>query len=85
MNIALIGSGGREHALCKKMYESKLSKNIICIPGNAGTAQIATNINVNFLDFTKLLETLKLYKIKLVHTKAPIVKNQSQRTESMLL
>ncbi len=66
MNIALIGSGGREHALCKKMYESKLSKNIICIPGNAGTAQIATNINVNFLDFTKLLETLKLYKIKLV-------------------
>ena len=64
MNIALIGSGGREHALCKKMYESKLSKNIICIPGNAGTAQIATNINVNFLDFTKLLATLKLYKIK---------------------
>ena len=32
MNIALIGSGGREHALCQKIYESKLSKNIICIP-----------------------------------------------------
>ncbi len=66
MNIALIGSGGREHALCEKMRESKLSKNIICIPGNAGTAEIATNINVNFLDFAKLLKTLKFYKIKLV-------------------
>ena len=66
MNIALIGSGGREHALCKKIHESKLSKNIICIPGNAGTAQIATNINVNFLNFAKLLKTLNEYKISLV-------------------
>ena len=41
MNIALIGSGGREHALCQKIHESKLSKKIICIPGNAGTAKIA--------------------------------------------
>ena len=31
MNIALIGSGGREHALCQKIHESTLSKNIICI------------------------------------------------------
>ena len=31
MNIALIGSGGREHVLCEKIYESKLSKNIVCI------------------------------------------------------
>ena len=44
MNIALIGSGGREHALCQKIHESKLSKKIICIPGNAGTAKIAKNI-----------------------------------------
>ena len=41
MNIALIGSGGREHALCQKISESKLSNNIICIPGNAGTSKIA--------------------------------------------
>ena len=59
MNIALIGSGGREHALCQKIYESKLTKKIICIPGNAGTSKIAQNININFLDFNKLLKELK--------------------------
>ena len=32
MNIALIGSGGREHAICQKIYESPLTKNIYCIP-----------------------------------------------------
>ena len=47
MNIAVIGSGGREHALCQKIFESKLTKNIICIPGNAGTSQIAKNIDIN--------------------------------------
>ena len=66
MNIALIGSGGREHALCQKIYQSKLSKNIICIPGNAGTSTIAKNININFLDFKNLLRTIKSNKIDLV-------------------
>ena len=47
MNIGLIGSGGREHALCKKIYESKIVKKIICFPGNTGTAKLGTNINVN--------------------------------------
>ena len=66
MNIALIGSGGREHVLCQKIYESKLSKNIICIPGNAGTAEIAKNIDLDFLNFKKLLKTIKSHKIDLV-------------------
>jgi len=66
MNIALIGSGGREHALCQKIHESKLSKSIICIPGNAGTAKIAKNINLDFLDFKKLLKIIKSNKINLV-------------------
>ena len=66
MNIALIGSGGREHALCQKIYESNLSNNIICIPGNAGTAKISKNIDIDFLDFNKLLKILKLNKIDLV-------------------
>ena len=66
MNIALIGSGGREHALCEKIHESKLSKNIICIPGNAGTAKIAKNINLDFLNFKKLLKVLKSHNIDLV-------------------
>ena len=66
MNIALIGSGGREHALCQKIYESRFCKKIICIPGNAGTSKIAINININFLNFKNLLKVLKYYKINLV-------------------
>ena len=66
MNIALIGSGGREHALCQKIYESKLSKKIVCIPVNAGTEKIAKNIDLDFLNFKKLLKTIKYHKIDLV-------------------
>ncbi len=66
MNIALLGNGGREHSLCQKIYDSKLSKNIICIPGNAGTSKIAKNINIDLLDFKKLLKVIKFYKIDLV-------------------
>ena len=66
MNIALIGSGGREHVLCQKIYESKITKKIICIPGNAGTAKIAKNININFLDFKELLKIIRLNHIDLV-------------------
>ena len=66
MNIGLIGSGGREHALCKKIFESKNSKNIFCFPGNAGTAKYATNIEVNINNFKEILEFIKFYKIKLV-------------------
>ena len=66
MNIALIGSGGREHSICQKLRDSKLTKEIYCIPGNAGTADIASNLNINFLNFKKLLEVIKFYKIDLV-------------------
>ena len=66
MNIGLIGSGGREHALCKKIHASKLVKKIICFPGNSGTSQLATNVEVNILDFKKILQLVKFYKIDLV-------------------
>ena len=66
MNIGLIGSGGREHALCKKLYESEITKEIFCFPGNAGTAQLAKNIDVNILDFKKILQLIKFYHIDFV-------------------
>ncbi len=66
MNIGLIGSGGREHALCRKLFESKICKEIICFPGNAGTANLAKNIEVDILNFNKLLKLIKLHKIDLV-------------------
>ncbi len=66
MNIALIGSGGREHALCNKINESKLVDKIVCFPGNAGTASMATNVEVDILNFKKILRLIKLHKIDLV-------------------
>ena len=66
MNIALIGSGGREDALCRKLKDSKNINRIFCVPGNAGTAKIATNLDINFLDFKLLLKTLKNFDIKMV-------------------
>ena len=51
MNIALIGSGGREHALCKKLKENSKINKIVCIPGNAGTSKLAINLNIDFLNF----------------------------------
>ena len=66
MNIALIGSGGREHALCQKIYESDEINKIFCIPGNAGTSQIAHNISIDILDFNKVLKIVKFFKINLV-------------------
>ena len=66
MNIALIGSGGREHALCKKLLESSKINRIFCIPGNAGTSQIAKNLVFNFLDFKLLLKNIKKFRIDLV-------------------
>lgn len=45
MNILLLGSGGREHALAWKMAQSPLVKTLFCAPGNAGIAQVATCVN----------------------------------------
>jgi len=66
MNIALIGSGGREHALCQKIYDSNIVNRIYCIPGNAGTFSLAKNLNINFLNFNELLTAIKFYNIDLV-------------------
>ncbi len=51
MNILLLGSGGREHALAWKITQSKLLDNLFIAPGNAGTASLGTNINLILNDF----------------------------------
>ena len=66
MNIGLIGSGGREHALCKKISESKLVDKIICFPGNAGTSELAKNVELDILNFKQVLNSIKLHKVDLV-------------------
>ena len=58
MKVGIIGSGGREHALCMSLKKSEKISKIYCIPGNAGTNFIAENIDLNLNDF----ELIKRYR-----------------------
>ena len=66
MNLAVIGSGGREHAICYKLKQSSKIKKLFCIPGNAGTQKIAQNIQEDISNFDKLYQVIKKNKIDLV-------------------
>jgi len=66
MNLAVLGSGGREHAICYKLKQSSRVKKLFCIPGNAGTQKIALNINEDISNFNKLYKVIKKNKIDLV-------------------
>ena len=66
MNLAVIGSGGREHAICYKLKQSPKVKKLICIPGNAGTQKIAENINEDITNFKVLYQIIKKRKIDIV-------------------
>ena len=66
MNLAIIGSGGREHAICYKLKHSTKIKKLVCIPGNAGTKKIAENINVDVSNFDALYKIIKKHDIDLV-------------------
>jgi len=58
MNLAVIGSGGREHAICYKLHQSKKLKKLVCIPGNAGTEKIAENIDEDLKNFEAIYRPL---------------------------
>ena len=66
MNLAVLGSGGREHAICYKLKQSSKIKKLFCIPGNAGTKKIAQNIKEDISNFEKLYQVIKDNKIDLV-------------------
>ena len=66
MKIAIIGSGGREHAITYSISKSKKIKKIYCIPGNAGTEEIAENINLDINNFENIRDFLIENKIELV-------------------
>ena len=66
MKVAIIGSGGREHSICYKLKQSKNLKKLVCIPGNAGTAQICENLNVDISNFNHLYDELKKNEIDIV-------------------
>lgn len=66
MNILLLGSGGREHALAKSLYESPKNKKIFCAPGNPGIEDFAELINININYNEEVLDVCVSKKIELV-------------------
>ena len=59
MKVLVIGGGGREHAICWKLSQSRSVDKVYCCPGNAGIAQIAECISINQNDFPSLLDFVK--------------------------
>ncbi len=66
MIVGIIGSGGREHAICTMLKNSKKVSQLYCFPGNAGTSKIAKNIDLEVDDFEKLKNFILEKKIELV-------------------
>ncbi len=75
MKVLIIGSGGREHALAWKVAQSGRVDKIFVAPGNAGTAQIAENVNIQPLEFSKLAALINKERIDMmiVGPEAPLV------------
>lgn len=74
MNVLVIGSGGREHAICKKVSESPLVEKIYCAPGNGGIAEVAEIVPIHETDFLSLISFAKERHIDLtiVGPEAPL-------------
>tara|TARA_B100000029_G_C17567502_1_gene955550 strand:- start:1121 stop:2386 length:1266 start_codon:yes stop_codon:yes gene_type:complete len=66
MKVGIIGSGGREHALCYEIKKSKKVEKIYCIPGNAGTHYISENINLDISNFALLKKFINENKIDII-------------------
>ena len=66
MKVGIIGSGGREHAICESLKNSKKIDKLFCFPGNAGTANIAENIDININNFDSLKNFIFNNKIDLI-------------------
>ena len=64
MNLAVIGSGGREHAICYKLKQSSKIKKLFCIPGNAGTQKIAQNIKEAYPELILKDSTTDMLQLK---------------------
>ena len=66
MKVGIIGSGGREHAICQSLKNSSKINKIYCFPGNAGTQEIAENINIDLEKFENLKNFIFENKIDLI-------------------
>ena len=66
MHVLLIGSGGRENAIANALVKSELLSKLYCSPGNPGTENIATNINIPLENHREILNLCRTYLINLV-------------------
>ena len=66
MKVVIIGSGGREHAICENLKNSSKIDKVFCIPGNAGTEEIAENINIELSNFENIKNFILEREIDLV-------------------
>jgi len=66
MNILILGSGGREHAMAHKIAQSKLCRHLIVAPGNSGTSKLATNVDIDINDFENIKSLVIKEEINLV-------------------
>lgn len=66
MNILILGSGGREHTFAYKISQSPLCDQLFVAPGNAGTAQIATNVAIGVTDFEAIKKLVQEHAIEMV-------------------
>jgi phosphoribosylamine--glycine ligase len=66
MKVGIIGSGGREHAICQSIKKSNKIEKIFCFPGNAGTENIAENVKIDLESFEKIKDYILEKKIDLV-------------------
>ena len=66
MNIMILGSGGREHAFAYKIKQSTLCKNLYVAPGNSGTSEIATNLEIQVNEFELIADAIQKYMISMV-------------------
>ena len=66
MKVGIIGSGGREHAICQSLKISNKFTEIFCFPGNAGTSPLAQNINIDLNDFERVKNYILEKKIDLI-------------------
>ena len=66
MKVGIIGSGGREHAICESLKKSNKINKIFCFPGNAGTNQIAENVEIDLDKFENLKNFIFKNKIELI-------------------
>jgi phosphoribosylamine--glycine ligase len=66
MKVGIIGSGGREHAICQSIKKSSKIEKIYCFPGNAGTSELAENVEIDLSNFNKIKEFSITNKISLI-------------------